>query len=107
MNDMPDANDLLSDSQARREAEMDLPKFWNAERLILREQPRDPEVRRAFLQTYSGQTPCFDMLAIIARLRLSHEKGWFPKESSFLYCEKSPGPQRTGLKEADSALGKP
>ena len=62
VNDVPDANDLLPANQARREVEMDIRKIWNAEWLILREQPKDAQARRAFLQGYSGPSPYFDML---------------------------------------------
>lgn len=62
MNDMPDASDLLPVNQARREAEIEVRKIWNAEWLILREQPRDEEARRAFLKSYSGPSSFFDAL---------------------------------------------
>lgn len=62
MNDMPDANDLLPVNQARREAEMDMRKYWNAEYLLLRGQPKDETARRAYLEQYVGPSPFFDDL---------------------------------------------
>lgn len=62
LDDMPSADDLLPANKARAEAELDLRKIWNAEWLILRNQPRDTETRRAFLSSYSGPAPFFDML---------------------------------------------
>lgn len=62
MDDVPGVNDLLPANQARREIELDIRKIWNAEWLILKEQPKDAQARRAFLGTYSGPTPYFDML---------------------------------------------
>ena len=62
MNDMPAASDLLPVNQARREAEMEVRKIWNAEWLILREQPKDAQARQDFLKSYSGPSPFFDAL---------------------------------------------
>ena len=62
MDAMPKADDLLPANLARAKAELELRKMWNAEWLILREQPRDVETRRAFLSSYSGPSPYFDML---------------------------------------------
>ena len=41
---------------------MEMRRLWNAEWLILRDQPKDPEARREFLRTYSGPSPFFDIL---------------------------------------------
>ena len=62
LNSMPDAADLLPVNLSRREAEIRVRKLWNAEWLILREQPRDRDARRAFLAEYSGPTPFWNDL---------------------------------------------
>ena len=62
MNELPAADDLLPVNQARREAEMEIRKIWNAEWLILRDIPKDAQQRREFLKGYSGPSPYFDGL---------------------------------------------
>lgn len=59
---LPAADNLLPENLERVGAEMNLRKMWNAEWLILRDQPEDPEARKAFLAGYSGPTIYFDML---------------------------------------------
>ena len=62
MDSMPAADDLLPANLARAKAEQDVRNMWNAEWLILRQQPKEPETRRAFLKAYVTSAPYFIML---------------------------------------------
>ena len=62
MNALPAPDDLLPVNKARAEAEMAVRRMWNVEWLILQKQPKDAEVRRAFLEAFKPDDEYFEGL---------------------------------------------
>jgi len=56
-NNLPAFDDLLPVNQKRYDAERIIRTLWNAEWLLLRQQPEDPQARKAFMEAYEGPSP--------------------------------------------------